>query len=64
MYTSAYEMEKLAELRRDELVRNAERIILSQNGKKRARRTLQGVAPSSWTITEPPVTRDHNSVLL
>lgn len=50
MYTSTYEIEKLAELRRDELIQNAEtnRMILS--ARRREKATVRNPASSSYPI--------------
>ncbi len=52
MYTSTYEIEKLAELRRDELVRNAEIDRMLQSTRRRVKKTARVVSSSSVPVKE------------
>lgn len=52
MYTSTYEIEKLAELRRDELIRNAEINRLCQSPQRRGKKTVRFFSSSSCPVQE------------
>ncbi len=53
MYTSTYEMEKLAELRHYELVQNAERNRLFRSTRRRGKKTARVFPSPSCSVKEP-----------
>ncbi len=52
MYTSTYEMEKLAELRHHELMVNTERNRIARVGKKQERRAVRNAASLAYLTRE------------
>jgi len=52
MYTSTYEMEKLAELRHHELMLNAERNRILRVGKKQKKRAVRNATSPTCLTTE------------
>ncbi len=52
MYTSTYEMEKLAELRHHELMVNTERNRIARVGKKQKRRAVPNTASLAYLTRE------------
>ena len=53
MYQSTYELEKLAELRRDELIHNAEINRLCRSTRRRGKKTVQVFPSFSIPVKEP-----------